>query len=322
VVEPVLLEGETMRATISTAAADYPTKGVRMIEPFGPGSGPEVIATVVSRRLAELWAQSVTVENHPGAGSTAAPAIVAKSPADGYTLLVHTNAHAYSAALVTNLPYDPVADFVPVAALTTQSYVLVAGEATAVTTVGALIAVAKARPGELRFGSTGVGTGTHLGIEKFNLAAGINAIHVPARRSDAIADTIANTIAGRTDYALSPIPTTLPHIRAGRLLPLGVSSAQRSSALPDVPTVAEAGVPGFDFPIWYGIWAPAATPAGVVQKLAEDIARALSDPAVGASLTKHGGEPMSLTQPDFGRFVLGESESAARIIQAARIKPH
>jgi tripartite-type tricarboxylate transporter receptor subunit TctC len=314
-----------MRATIPTAAADYPTKGVRMIEPFGSGSGPEVIATAVSRRLAELWAQSVTVENHPGAGSTAAPAIVAKSPADGYTLLVHSNAHAYSAALVTNLPYDPVADFVPVAALTTQSYVLVAGEATAVTTVGALIAAAKARPGELRFGSTGVGTGTHLGIEKFNLAAGINAIHVPARGSDGIADTIAdtiaNTIAGRTDYALSPIPTTLPHIRAGRLLPLGVSSARRSSALPDVPTVAEAGVPDFDFPIWYGIWAPAATPAGVVQKLAEDIARALSDPAVRASLVTHGGEPMSMTQPDFTRFVLGESESAARIIEAARIKP-
>ena len=180
-VEPVLLEGETMRATISTAAADYPIEGVRMIEPFGPGSGPEVIATAVSRRLAELWGQPVTVENHPGAGSTAAPAMVAKSPADGYTLLVHTNAHAYSAAVVTDLPYDPVADFVPVAALTTQSYVLVSGEATAVTTVRALIAAAKAGPGELRFGSTGVGTATHLGIEKFNLAAGINAIHVPAQ---------------------------------------------------------------------------------------------------------------------------------------------
>ena len=311
-----------MRATISTAAADYPIEGVRMIEPFGPGSGPEVIATAVSRRLAELWGQPVTVENHPGAGSTAAPAMVAKSPADGYTLLVHTNAHAYSAAAVTDLPYDPVADFVPVAALTTQSYVLVSGEATAVTTVRALIAAAKAGPGELRFGSTGVGTATHLGIEKFNLAAGINAIHVPARGSDGIAETIANTIAGRTDYALSPIPTTLPHIRAGRLLPLGVSSARRSSALPDVPTVAEAGVPAFDFPIWYGIWAPAATPAGVLQKLAQDTARALSDPGVRASLLKHGGEPMSMTQPDFARFVLGESESAARIIEAVRIKPH
>jgi tripartite-type tricarboxylate transporter receptor subunit TctC len=246
--------------------------------------------------------------------------MVAKSPADGYTLLVHTNAHAYSAALLTNLPYDPLTDFVPVTPLTTQSYLLVTGETTPLATVSALIAAAKAKPGELRFGSTGVGTGTHLGIEKFNLAAGIDATHVPARGSDAIADTILNTIAGRTDYALSPIPTALPHLRTGSLLPLGVSGARRSGALPDVPTVAEAGVPGFDFPIWYGIWAPAATPAGVVRKLAEDIARAVSDRAVRASLAKHGGEPMSMTQPDFKRFVLGESESAARIIDAAGIK--
>jgi tripartite-type tricarboxylate transporter receptor subunit TctC len=196
--------------------------------------------------------------------------------------------------------------------------VLVAGETTGLATVGALIAAARAKPGQLRFSSTGVGTGTHLGIEKFNLAAGINATHVPARGSDAIADTIANTIAGRTDYALSPIPTTLPHIRAGRLLRLGVSSARPSSALPDVPTVAEAGVPDFDFPIWYGIWTPAATPAGVVQKLAQDIAHALSDPAVRAALVKHGGQLMRMTQPDFVRFVLGES--AARIIEAAGIK--
>jgi tripartite-type tricarboxylate transporter receptor subunit TctC len=310
-----------MRAAIPTAQGDYPTKLVRMIEPFGPGSGPQVIAAAVSRRLAELWGQPVTVENHPGGGGTAAPAMVARSLADGYTLLVHTNAHACSAAVVANLPYDPRTDFVGVAALTTQSSVLVAGASAAVATVGELIAVARAKPGELRFASTGVGTGTHLGIEIFSLAAGINAIHVPARGSDAIADTIAHTIAGRTDYALSPIPITLPHIRAGRLLRLGVSSARRSSALPDVPTVAEEGVPGFDFPIWYGIWAPGATPAGVVQKLAQDIARALADPGVRASLVKHGGEPMSMTQPDFSRFVRGESERAARIIEAAGIKP-
>jgi tripartite-type tricarboxylate transporter receptor subunit TctC len=310
-----------MRAPIPTANPDYPTKVVRIIEPFGPGSGPEVIATAVGRKLTELWGQPVTVENHPGAGSTAAPAMVANSPGDGYTLLVHTNAHAYSGELVPNLPYDPLRDFIPVAALTTQSYVLVVGETADLATVSALIAAAKAKPGDLRFASTGVGTGTHLGIEKFNLAAGINTIHVPARGSDAIADTIASTIAGRTDYALSPIPTTLPHIRAGRLLPLGVSGERRSSVLPDVPTVAEAGVPGFDFPFWYGIWTPAATPAGVVQKLAADIARALCDPAVRESLVKHGGEPMSMTQPEFTRFVLSESESAARIVKATRIKP-
>ena len=309
-----------MRATIPTAKADYPTKRVRMIEPFGAGSGPEVIAAAVGRRLAELWGQPVTVENHPGAGSTAAPAMVAKSPADGHTLLVHTNAHAYSAALVTNLPYDPVSDFIPVAALSTQSYVLVAGQSTAVTSVSALIAAAKAKPGELRFGSTGVGTGTHLGIEKFNLAAGINATHVPAQGSDAIADTIASTITGRTDYALSPIPTTLPHICAGTLLPLGVSSARRSSALPDVPTVAEAGVPGFDFPIWYGIWAPVGTPAGVVRKLSEDIARVVAEPDLRGWLVEHDGDPMRMGQSEFASFVLSESESAARIIEAAEAR--
>jgi len=306
-------------ASTSTVARDYPTKPVRVIEPFGAGSGPEVVASAVTQKLSELWSQPVTVENHPGAGSTAAPAMVAKAAADGYTLLVNTNAHAYSAALFTNLPYDPLTDFVPVAALTSQSYVLVAGETAAITTVDELIRAAKARPGELRFGSTGVGTGTHLGIEQFNLMVGIKAVHVPAKESDAIADTIANTIAGRTDYALSPIPTSLPYIREGSLLPLGVSSARRSRALPDVPTVAEAGVAGFDFPFWYGIWAPAATPVGVVQKLAEDIARALRDPAVREMLVKHGGDPMTMTQADFTRFVLAESESAARIIEAAGI---
>jgi tripartite-type tricarboxylate transporter receptor subunit TctC len=306
-------------ATTSTVARDYPTKPVRVIEPFGAGSGPEVVASAVTQKLSELWSQPVTVENHPGAGGTAAPAMVAKSAADGYTLLVNTNAHAYSAALLTNLPYDPLTDFVPVAALTSQSYVLVAGETAAITTVDELIRAAKARPGELRFGSTGVGTGTHLGIEKFNLMVGIKAVHVPAEGSDAIADTITNTIAGRTDYALSPIPTSLPHVREGKLLPLGVSSARRSRALPDVPTVAEAGVAGFDFPIWYGIWAPAATPVGVVRKLAEDIARALRDSAVREMLVKHGGDPMTMTQADFARFVLAESESAARIVEATGI---
>jgi tripartite-type tricarboxylate transporter receptor subunit TctC len=305
--------------TTSTVARDYPTKPVRVIEPFGAGSGPEVVASAVTQKLSELWSQPVTVENHPGAGSTAAPAMVAKSAADGYTLLVNTNAHAYSAVLLTNLPYDPLTDFVPVAALTSQSYVLVAGETAVITTVDELIRAAKARPGELRFGSTGAGTGTHLGIEKFNLMVGIKAVHVPAEGSDAIADTITNTIVGRTDYALSPIPTSLPHIREGKLLPLGVSSARRSRALPDVPTVAEAGVAGFDFPIWYGIWAPAATPVGVVQRLAEDIARALRDPAVREMLVKHGGDPMTMTQADFTRFVLAESESAARIIEATGI---
>jgi Tripartite tricarboxylate transporter family receptor len=174
---------------MAQSSQDYPTKRVRVIEPFGAGGGPDLMARAVSPRLSELWGQPVTVENHPGAGSTAAPALVAKSPADGYTLLVNTSAQAYSAALLKNLPYDPLKDFIPVAPLTSQPYVLVAGKLAGITTVGELVAAAKAKPAELKFGSTGLGTGTHLGVEKFNLAAGIKAIHVPARQGDAIADT-------------------------------------------------------------------------------------------------------------------------------------
>src|SRR3982075_4600030 len=199
------------------SSQDYPTKPVRLIEPFGAGGGPDVMARAVSPKLSELWGQPVTVENHPGEGSTAAPALVAKSPADGYTLLVNTSAQAYSAALLKNLPYDPLKDFIPVAALTSQRYVLVTGRRSGITTVGELVAAAKAKAGKLRFGSSGIGTGTHLGAEKFNLEAGIKAVHVPARAGDAIADTIAKTVAGRTDYLLAPIPLALADIRAGKL---------------------------------------------------------------------------------------------------------
>jgi tripartite-type tricarboxylate transporter receptor subunit TctC len=182
---------------------NYPTKPVRMIEPFGAGGGPDLTARAVSPKLPELWGQPVTVENHPGEGSTAAPALVAKSPADGYTLLVNTSAQAYSAALLKNLSYDPLKDFIPVAPLTSQPYVLVAGKLAGITTVDELVAAAKAKLGRLKFGSAGVGTGSHLGVEKFNLAAGVNAVHVPAERGDAIANTIANTVAGRTDISNS-----------------------------------------------------------------------------------------------------------------------
>jgi len=300
---------------------DYPTKPVRMIEPFGAGGGVDTIARAVSPKLSELWGQPVTVENHPGAGSTAAPALVAKSPADGYKLLVNSSAQAYSAALLKNLPYDPLKDFIPVAPLTSQAYVLVAGKTAGVSTVGELVALAKSKPGELKFGSAGIGAGNHVGVEKFNLEAGIRAVHVPAGPGDAIADVIANTVAGRIAYMIAPIPLALPDIRAGKLRALGVTTKKRSPLLPEVPTIAEAGVPGFDYRIWYGVWVPAGTPARVVEKLANDIARALAAPDLRDQLAKRGADPMSMTQPEFARFVQSESESAARIMAAAGIKP-
>jgi tripartite-type tricarboxylate transporter receptor subunit TctC len=309
-------------ALMLQSSSDYPTKPVRLIEPFGAGGGPDLLGRALAQKLTEQWGQPVTMENIPGAGATTGPAQVAKSPADGYTLLVNTSAQAYSAAIEKNLPYNPLKDFIPVVPLTSQPYVLVAGKLAGMTTVSELIAAAaKAKPGQLKFGSAGMGTGSHLGIEKFNLAARIKAVHVPARSGEGIADTIANTLAGRTDYLLAPIQLALVDIHAGKLCPLGVSTKKRSSLLPEVPTIAEAGVADFDYPIWYGVWTPVGTPAGVVDKLAKDIARALAAPDLREWIAKHGGDPMNMTQPDFAHFVWTESESAARVIEAAGIKP-
>ena len=303
------------------ASQDYPSKPVRIIEPFGVGGGPDLLARALSPKLSELWGQPVTVENHPGAGSTVGPALVAKSPADGYTLLINTSAQAYSAALLKNLAYDPLKDFIPVAPLTSQPYVLVSGKSSGIGTVSELIASAKAKPGELKFGSTGVGTGSHLGVEKFNLESGIRAAHVPAKGGEAIADVIANTVSGATTYMMAPIQLALADIHAGKLRALGVTTKTRSRLLPEVPTIAEAGVPGFDWPIWYGVWVPAGTPAGVVDKLAKDLAGVLAAPEFRAWLEAHGAERMSMTQPEFASFVLKESEGAERIINAAGVKP-
>jgi tripartite-type tricarboxylate transporter receptor subunit TctC len=310
-----------LASAMPQVSQDYPSKPVRMIEPFGAGGGPDLIARAISPKLSELWGQPVTVESHPGAGSTAAPALVAKSPADGYTLLVNTSAQVYSAALLKSLPYDPLKEFIPVTPLTSQPYVLVAGKSSGIATLSELIAAAKAKPGELKFGSTGVGTGTHLGLEKFNLEAGIKAVHVPAKAGDAIADVIANTVAGDVTYMMAPIQLALADIVAGKLRALGVTTESRSRLLPEVPTIAEAGVPGFNYPIWYGVWVPIGTPTGVVNKLARDFAQVLVAPDMRAWLKEHGADPMSMTQPEFARFVLKESESAKRIFKAAGLKP-
>jgi tripartite-type tricarboxylate transporter receptor subunit TctC len=250
-------------------------------------------------------------------GGTAGPALVATSPADGYTLLINTERHAYGAALPKSLPYSPLKDFIPAASLASQPYILVVGKHAGMSTVGELIAAAKAKPGKLRFGSTGVGTGTHLCAVKFNLGAGINAVDVRPRPGDVIADALGGTIEGRTTYMFAPLSACLSQIRDGKLIPLGVSTMQRSNLLPEVPTIAEAGVTGFDSPLWYGMWVPAGTPAGVVDKLAKDIAIALAEPDMREWLARHGAAAMSMTQPEFARFVQSESESAERLIKSA-----
>ena len=299
-------------------AQSYPANPVRVIVPFAPGGGVDAIIRMVAPRLSDMWTQPVTVENHVGAGGALGTAMVARSAADGYTLLTSTSAHVVSAALRTNLPYDPLKDFVPIAPLTSQAYVLVVGKQAGIKTVGDLIAAAKSKPGELKFTSAGIGSGTHLMAEKFNVDARVKMVHVPTAGAGAANDEV---IAGRITYWFSSITPALPHIREGRLLALGVSSAKRLSAMPEVPTVAEAGLPGFDSTLWYGVWAPAGTPDAVVDKIAKDIARALAAPDVRDRLAKLSAETMSMTPAEFAHFVRSEAESVARIVRAAGIKP-
>lgn len=278
----------------------------------------DTISRPIAHKLSELWGQPVTVENHTGAGSTAAPALVAKAPPDGYTLLVNSSAHAYAAVLRQNGPYDPLKDFIPIAPLTSQGYVLVAGKDAGFATLAELIAKAKARPNGLRYGSSGVGSGSHFGVLRFNLAAGIEAVHLP---NDAIAEAIADAVGGRTEYLLAPIPLALHEIQAGGLVPLAVSSGHRSPLLPVVPSIAELGFADFDYSIWYGLWAPAGTPAPVVEKLARDIGQVLAIPELREWLTSHGGVPMSMTQPAFAEFVQSEMDRAAQIVKGAGLAP-
>jgi tripartite-type tricarboxylate transporter receptor subunit TctC len=245
---------------------------------------------------------------------------VARAPGDGNTLLVNTSAHAYSAAVVGHLPYDPLRDFVVVAPLTSQAYVLVAGQHAGIGDLSDLIAAARARPGAITFGSTGVGTGTHLGTEELNLAAQIRTRHAPAAPGDSISDVVENVVHGSIDYVMLPISIAAPYLEDGALAALGVTTARRSPALPDTPTVAEAGVAGYDFPIWYGVWAPAGTSPILRDRIARDITAVISEPDVRAWLVTHGMEPCSLSPAAFARFVIDETTRAAHILRAARIR--
>jgi tripartite-type tricarboxylate transporter receptor subunit TctC len=294
----------------------FPSRAVRLIDPFGAGGGPDIIGRAVAERLSEIWGQRVMVENRTGAGSTVAPALVAKAPADGYTLLINTSAHAYSTVFSSTLTYHPLLDFVPVAALTSQPYVLVAGARSGITSVRELVSAAEASPGKLRFASAGIGTGTHIAVEKLNRDLGISAVHAPPEAADSMSDVVAGTAAGRTAYTMSPISFAAPHLQDGGLVPLGVSTLRRSQLLPEVPSLAEGGVAGFDFPIWYGIWAPARTPSAIVSKLAGDIAKVLVAAELSDWLIRHDAEPLRMTQAEFVAFVISESERAALLLSS------
>ena len=298
-------------------AQAYPTKPVRVIVAFTPGGATDIIARTLMPRLAELWGQPVVVENRPGAGGSLAAQIVARAPADGSVLLVHSSGYSINAALNSALPYDPRRDFVDIAPLASQAQALVVNPASRIRSVAELIAAAKAKPGEVTYGSSGIGSGAHFAAEKFRIAAGIEVLHIPYKGG---ADAINDTVAARLAFTFNTLSLALPYIRDGRLLVLGVSSTQRSSLLPEAPTIAESGLPGFEFTFWNGLWAPSGTPAAIVDKIARDLAQVVAMSEVRERLGRLGAEPMAMTPAEFARFVRSEIDSAERIVRISGVK--
>ena len=295
----------------------YPNKPVHVIVPFTAGSATDILARTFGQKLSEMWGQAVVVDNRPGAGGTIGAGIVAKAAPDGYTLLVHSAAFAYNPSIYTGLPYDTAKDFAAIAPLAGQPNVLVVAPSLGVKTVKELIALAKEKAGQLNFGSAGTGSGTHINAEKFKLAAGIDVVHVPYKGTP---EALNDTLAGRVAFFFSPISAALPQVREGKLVALGVSTAKRSSALPDVPTIAEAALPGFDYNLWVGLFAPAGTPPDVVDKISKDVERIVQLPDVRERLAGLGAEAMPMTPAQFTKFVHVEIEDSAKVIKAAGIK--
>ena len=313
-----LFVGLAMAVWASLAFAQgYPNKAVKLIVPFTAGSATDILARTYGQKLTEIWKQPVVVENHPGAGGTIGAALVAKSPPDGYTLLVQSAAQAYNPSIYASLPYDTTKDFIDIVPLGGQPNVLVVAPSSGIKTVAELIAQAKQKPGALNFGSAGQGSGTHINAEKFKLAAGIDVVHIPYKGTP---EALSDTMAGRITYFFSPISAALPFVKDGKLVALAVSTAKRSSVLPKVPTVAEAGVPGFDYSLWVGLFAPAGTPADVVDKVAGDVRSAAQSSDIKERFTALGAEPMPMSSAEFKRFVETEIADSAKVIKAAGIK--
>lgn len=298
-------------------AQDYPAKPVRIVVPFTAGSATDILARTVGQKLGELWGQTVIVENRAGAGGTIGAAVVARAAPDGLTLLVHSAAQAANPSIYPSLSYDTLKDFVQVAPIAGQPNLLLTAPGSGYKTVADLLADARKRPGELNFASAGVGSGTHLNGEKFKLAAGIAVTHIPYKGTP---EALTDTMAGRVSYFFAPISASLAHVREGRVLALGLSSAKRSAALPNLPTLAESGLPGFDYSLWVGLFAPAGTPPETVDKINRDLQRVLREPEVKERMASLGAEPFVMSPAEFDRFMRAEMEDAARVVKAGGIK--
>lgn len=306
----------TNLATVNAqpAGADYPNKTIKIVVPFTAGSATDIMARVVGERLSASTGQPVVVENRPGAGGTLGSAQVARSEPDGYTLLVVSTGHVVNPTLYPGLSYDTVADFAGVSPLAALPSVLVVGAASPFKSVKDLIAAAKVKPDSLNYASAGVGSATHVNAEKFRSIAGIQATHIPFKGTP---ETIVETSSGRVDFMFTPVLASISTIRDGRMRALAVSTAKRSSAMPDVPTVAEAGVPGFVFDFWIGLLAPAKTPRAVINKLNAEIAKILEQPSVKERMAKLGAESMPMKPEQFDAYIKEELITLGAVMKVA-----
>jgi tripartite-type tricarboxylate transporter receptor subunit TctC len=299
----------------SVAAQAYPSKPIRMIVPSAPGSGPDIMARSIGQKLAEAWGQSVIVDARPGAGGIIGSELAAKAPPDGYTLIMgNAGSHSVNPSLYPKLPYDPLRDFAPVTLVSVAPNVLIVHPSLPVKSVKDLIALTRSRPGEISFGSGGNGSSAHLSGEMFRTLAGVKIVHVPFKGAPA---AVLGVITGEISMAILNLPPALPHIRSGRLKALGVSTAKRSAAAPELPTIAEAGLPGYEATAWFGVLAPASTPRDIVMKLNGEIVRSLRTNEMRKRILADGGEVVGGTPEAFTEVMKRDIAKWAKVVAAS-----
>ena len=298
-------------------AQPYPTKPIRIVVPFPPGGTSDILARAVGQKLAEEWKQQVIVDDRPGAGANIGAEIVAKAPPDGYTLLLASTIHAINPSLYSKLAYDPVKDFTPITMIAATSQVLVIHNSLPVKTLREFIAYAKKHPGELNYSSAGNGSQPHLTAELFKSMTGIDIVHVPYKGAP---PAMTDLLAGQVALTFATAPSAVPYVKAGRLRALGVSTAQRITALPQVPTIAEAGVPGFEASGSNGLVGPAGLPSAIVERLNASVVRIVREPAMSRYLSEQGADPITMSPAQYGDYIKAEVVKWAKVVRASGAK--
>jgi tripartite-type tricarboxylate transporter receptor subunit TctC len=306
--------------TASGAAAQgaYPNKPIRVIVPFAAGSTTDIIARAITDKMGQSMGQTLVVDNRGGASGTIGQQAVATAAPDGYTIMLHSSSHTVSPSTFAKLPFDTLGDFAGITPVATLPNALVISPSKNIKTLKELVANAKAKPGTINFASAGQGSATHLNAEKFKMAAAIDATNLPFKGS---ADAVTEVLSGRVDYYFSPIAPVIGQIKEGHLIALAVGSPKRAAALPDVPTTAEAGVPGSEFNFWIGMMAPAKTPREIVNRLHDEVVKALATPEVKDRFLKLGADAWTLTPAQFDAYIKDEIVSNAKLVKAAGLSP-